>query len=161
MNGSMFKHSSSVIATLCCYIVLKLIQFTGIFLPSWGAWSIRILFILTAFNELKRHHLFADLPLEQVNTRLLKIKQEAVLTEVSEVTQWNIFHLDVNKLKDKGINVDNLMCNGGCLTDSELAVMCKFIVDSAPPSLNYGKPAMYADVLRMLKGADIAKPATA
>lgn len=121
----------------------------GFILPSWGAWTKRLFFILTTYHELQRHQLFANLPLERVNTRLLKIKEHALLTNVSEITQWNIIHLDMDKIRNKGVDVDYI-ATGGHLCARDIEVISKAIIDSTPSSLNYGRSAMYSDVMRLL-----------
>ena len=103
MNGSL-KQSGNILRAIGCYCLLKVLQLVGFILPSWGAWTKRLFFILTTYHELQRHQLFANLPLERVNMRLLKIKEHAVLTNVSEITQWNIIHLDMDKIRKKGVS---------------------------------------------------------
>lgn len=132
-----------------CYLALKLLQITGFILPGWGVWSKRLFFILTTYHELKRHHLFANLPLDVVNSRLLKIQQHAVLTNVSEITQWNIIHLDMEYLRTRGVDIDHLK-TGGSLCSRDIEVLSKTIIDNTPKSLNYGRSAMYSDILRLL-----------
>lgn len=141
--------TGTFVKTLACYVLLKLLQLSGILLPSWGAWAKQKFFILTAYHELKRHSLLANLPLEQVNTRLLKIKQHAVLINVSEISQWNIIHLDLNKIRDNGVDIDGIM-RGAKYTPRDLEVIANAIMDSTPNSLNYGKCAMFTDLQRML-----------
>lgn len=148
MNGPL-KQSGNILRAIGCYCLLKLFQLVGFFLPSWGAWTKRLFFILTTYHELQRHQLFANLPLERVNTRLLKIKEHALLTNVSEITQWNIIHLDMDKIRKMGVDVDYI-ATGGHVTARDIEVISKAIIDSTPPSLNYGRSAMYTDVLRLL-----------
>jgi hypothetical protein len=81
--------------------------------------------------------------------RLLKIKEHAVLTNVSEITQWNIIHLDMDKIRKMGVDVDYI-ATGGHVCARDIEVISKAIIDSTPPSLNYGRSAMYTDVLRLL-----------
>lgn len=148
MNGSL-KQSGNILRAIGYYCLLKVLQLAGFILPSWGAWTKRLFFILTTYHELQRHQLFANLPLERVNMRLLKIKEHAVLTNVSEITQWNIIHLDMDKIRKMGVDVDYIATGGHvCMRDIE--VISKAIIDSTPPSLNYGRSAMYTDVLRLL-----------
>lgn len=148
MNGS-FKKSSNILRAIACYFALKTLQLVGFVLPSWGAWTKRLFFILTTYHELQRHSLFANLPLDRVNKRLLKIRQHAVLTNVSEITQWHILNLDVEKMRQMGVDVEYIS-SGGHITPRETEIICKLIVESTPPSLNYGKSAMYNDILRLL-----------
>ena len=152
MSGT-FNKSKQILRAIGCYFALKLLQLSGFFLPSWGMWSKRLFFILTTYHELKRHHLFSNLQLEKVNTRLLKIKQHAVLANVSEITQWNIIHLDMEKIRQRGVDIDSIAAGAGiCARDIE--VISKAIIESTPPSLNYGRNAMYTDVLRLLCNED-------
>ena len=148
MNGSL-KQSGNILRAIGCYCLLKILQLAGFILPSWGAWTKRLFFILTTYHELQRHQLFANLPLERVNMRLLKIKEHAVLTNVSEITQWNIIHLDMDKIRKMGVDVDYIT-TGGHVCARDIEVISKAIIDSTPPSLNYGRSAMYTDVLRLL-----------
>lgn len=141
--------TGSFVKALLCYLMLKLLQLSGYILPSWGAWAKQKFFILTAYHELKRHSLLANLPLEQVNTRLLKIKQQAVLINVSEISQWNIIHLDLDKVRRSGVDIDGIM-RGAKYTPRDLEVIANAIMDSTPRSLNYGKRAMFNDLQRML-----------
>lgn len=152
MSGS-FKKSGNIARAICCYLALKLLQLVGFFLPSWGAWTKRLFFILTTYHELQRHSLFANLPLERVNKRLLKIRQHAVLANVSEITQWNILHLDMDKIRNLGVDVNHI-ATGGHITARDIEIISKVIIDSTPPSLNYGKSAMYTDVLRLFCQGD-------
>ena len=148
MNGSL-KQSGNILRAIGCYCLLKILQLAGFILPSWGAWTKRLFFILTTYHELQRHQLFANLPLERVNMRLLKIKEHAVLMDVSEITQWNIIHLDMDKIRKMGVDVDYI-ATGGHVCARDIEVISKAIIDSTPPSLNYGRSAMYTDVLRLL-----------
>ena len=152
MNGSL-KQSGNILRAIGCYCLLKILQLAGFILPSWGAWTKRLFFILTTYHELQRHQLFANLPLERVNMRLLKIKEHAVLTNVSEITQWNIIHLDMDKIRKMGVDVDYI-ATGGHVCARDIEVISKAIIDSTPPSLNYGRSAMYTDVLRLLRQED-------
>lgn len=152
MNGSL-KQSGNILRAIGCYCLLKILQLAGFILPSWGAWTKRLFFILTTYHELQRHQLFANLPLERVNMRLLKIKEHAVLTNVSEITQWNIIHLDMDKIRKMGVDVDYI-ATGGHVCARDIEVISKAIIDSTPPSLNYGRSAMYTDVLRLLYQED-------
>ena len=152
MNGSL-KQSGNILRAIGCYCLLKVLQLAGFILPSWGAWTKRLFFILTTYHELQRHQLFANLPLERVNMRLLKIKEHAVLTNVSEITQWNIIHLDMDKIRKMGVDVDYI-ATGGHVCTRDIEVISKAIIDSTPPSLNYGRSAMYTDVLRLLYQED-------
>ena len=152
MNGSL-KQSGNILRAIICYCLLKVLQLAGFILPSWGAWTKRLFFILTTYHELQRHQLFANLPLERVNMRLLKIKEHAVLANVSEITQWNIIHLDMDKIRKMGVDVDYI-ATGGHVCARDIEVISKAIIDSTPPSLNYGRSAMYTDVLRLLSQED-------
>ena len=152
MNGSL-KQSGNILRAIGCYCLLKILQLAGFILPSWGAWTKRLFFILTTYHELQRHQLFANLPLERVNMRLLKIKEHAVLMDVSEITQWNIIHLDMDKIRKMGVDVDYIV-TGGHFCAQDIEVISKAIIDSTPPSLNYGRSAMYTDVLRLLSQED-------
>lgn len=148
MNRSK-NQPGQILRTIGCYLALKLLQFTGLLVPGWGTWSKRLFFILTTYHELQRHQLFANIPLERVNERLLKIKQQAVLTNVSEITQWNVIHLDLNELRERGVDIQAIV-SGSQLGARDLEIVTKAIIDSCPASLNYGKSAMYSDVLRLL-----------
>ena len=141
--------TGAFVKTLACYFLLRILQLSGILLPSWGVWAKQKFFILTAYHELKRHSLLANLPLEQVNARLLKIKQHTVLVNVSEITQWNIIHLDLNKIRDNGVDIDGIM-RGAEYTPRDLEVIANAIMALTPNSLNYGKCAMFNDLQRML-----------
>lgn len=141
--------TSSFVKTLACYFILKLLQLTGLLFPSWGAWAKQKFFILTAYNELRRHHLLANLPLDQVNKRLLKIKQEAVLVNVSEITQWNVIQIDINLIRKSGVDIEQMMLGSKC-KPRDLEVIANAIMANTPRSLHYGKAAMFADLQRML-----------
>ena len=141
--------TGAFVKTLACYFLLKLLQLSGFVLPSWGTWAKQKFFILTAYHELKRHSLLVNLPLEQVNSRLLQIKQHAVLVNVSEISQWNVIHLDLNKIRDNGVDIDGIMRGSKC-SPRDLEVIAHAIMNSTPNSLNYGRNAMFTDLQRML-----------
>lgn len=148
MSGT-FKQSGNIILAILSYLALQLLRVVGFFSPSWSAWSKRLFFILATYHELQRHSLFANLPLDRVNKRLLKIKQPTLLTRVSEFTQWDIIHLDIDGIRSRGVDLEAI-ANGQKITARELEIISKSIIESTPAILNYGRQAMYTDLSRLL-----------
>lgn len=148
MSGT-FKQSGNIIRAILSYLALQLLHVVGFFSPSWSAWLKRLFFILATYHELQRHRLFVNLPLDRVNNRLLKIKQPSLLTRVSEVSEWDMIHLDVENIQSRGVDLASI-ASGRKMSARELEVISKAIIDSTPAILNYGKVAMYTDVSRLL-----------
>lgn len=148
MSGT-FKRPGNIIRAILSYLALQLLRVVGFFSPSWSAWSKRLFFILATYHELQRHCLFANLPLDRVNKRLLKIKQPNLLTHVSEFTQWDIIHLDIDSIRNRGVDLDSI-ASGRKISARELEIISKAIIESTPPILNYGRQAMYSDLSRLL-----------
>jgi len=148
MSGT-FKQSGNIVRAILSYFALQLLRVVGFFSPSWSAWLKRLFFILATYHELQRHRLFVNLPLDRVNNYLLKIKQPTLLTRVSEVSEWDMIHLDMENIRSRGVDLASI-ANGRQMSARELEVISKAIIDSAPAILNYGKVAMYTDVSRLL-----------
>lgn len=144
-----FEATGTFVKTLFCLAMLRLLQLSGVLLPRWGMWAKQKFFILTAYHELKRHRLIATLHLDQINSRLLKIQQEAVLLNVSEITQWHVIQLDLNKIREAGVDIDGIM-RGAKLNARDLEVIANAILDSTPSTLKYSRSAMFSDLQRLL-----------
>ncbi|BDH16668.1 MAG: hypothetical protein [Bacteriophage sp.] len=141
--------SKNIVKSYFVILFLKSIRFISMLLPKGGLWLRRLLFIMTTYHELQRLSLFTDLSLDRINCRLLKIKQTAVLSSVSDITQWNVIHLDADTLIKAGLSPKCLLDNA--MDDQDIGMLTKIIIAATPKELQYDRSAMISDLHRLFK----------
>lgn len=158
MNG-LCSSSTSTIKHISSIIALNLLLVLGLVFPGLGTWARRLFFLICACHELERIRVFSNMPLQTLNTRILKIKKPIVLMSVCEWSQQFNFRIDLDALKSKGFDLEKL--HSRTLTTRELELLSDAIVKAAPSKFNYGHLAMYNDLQRILQENRFKVQATA
>lgn len=123
-------------------ILLKSIAFLGFFSPNCGSWIKRLIFVLSVYTELRKHHLYENLTLDNLNEKVLKVRDKSVLTTAVSLTRFNLGQFQLEDV------YTTLQKSGITIPEAEL--IGNKLAEQAPTDLDYGRSAMARDVVRML-----------